>query len=228
MMPKDNLHTVTNSLTGTHLGLALEAFYHLKEPKTKSKGAISVILHSYCGLESALNAIGYEMFNNSNSQQYIPKKDRDFLLNRFIESWKRNVQCLDKLEFITLHNNHTFPDKLKNKLTELNNLRNWLAHGFSYSTTFLLEETDKENNYKVIDYEDNVNWKKNFPRCKFNPITRLNIDDAEKALRIILETLIELSKINMHYIFSLSYHYNGPQYRIIARDTDIEDLFKSP
>ncbi|RZK42163.1 MAG: hypothetical protein EOO61_05555 [Hymenobacter sp.] len=228
MGPKNNLHTVTVSLASTHLGLAVETFHRLSGMDKRSMNAISVILHSYFGLESAINSIGYEMFKNKESQYYIPENDRNFLLKKFIKSWNYNMQLIDKIEFIELHNNGKISNKLKNELTELNKLRNWLAHGFSYSTTFLLEETDAENAYKIVDYEDSENWRKSFPNCKFNSLTNLNVKDAEKVLRIVFGILIELSKMNMYYVFSLDYYCDKPTYKIIYKETVVDELLRNP
>lgn len=228
MLPKDNLHKITNSLTGTHLGLALDNFYELKEQGKKSKSAISVILHAFFGLESAVNMIGYEVFDNKESYQYMKENERDLPLKKMIKSWNSNLPCSEKLELIIFLNKGSLPASLKNRFLELNSLRNWLSHGFSYSTTYLLQPIEgKDNSYDVIDSEDEYDWKKKFPICKFNSLVYLDIGDAEKALRIVFEILIYLSTLSKHFIFSVYRDYGKQHYNLIYDETDINELLKT-
>ena len=58
----ENLLSISTSLTGDHLGLAMEAFCRLREEGRKGKLALSSILHAFSGLESAVNYICFETF----------------------------------------------------------------------------------------------------------------------------------------------------------------------
>lgn len=228
-MIQDNLLTITNDLTSTHLELAFEKLYELREPGNKSKGAVSVILHSYFGLESTVNFIGYEMFFNKESQHYIKENERDMPLKKMLKSWNSTLQCIEKLEFITSYYKGEITMNLKNRLIELNNLRNWLSHGFSYKTTSLLQPQEgKENTYDVIDSEDEIDWNKKFPNCKFNSIVHLDINDAEKAIRIVLEILVYVSGLTNRYFFVTLTYCKKYSYRVIHKDTNIDELINTP
>ncbi|WP_139150295.1 hypothetical protein [Cellulophaga baltica] len=114
---------------------------------------------------------------------------------------------------------------MKNKLKELNNLRNWLCHGFSYKTTLLLEPKEgEENTYNEIDSEDNIDWLKKFPNTKFSPIKELNSKDGEKALIIVLEILIILAEALNQPFHIVSYYGENPIHNTIYKDTNIEDI----
>ncbi len=74
-------------------------------------------------------------------------------------------------------------------MRELNSLRNWLVHGFSYKKIFLLQSTSEDDTYDVVDIEESVNWAEKFPNTKFKPLEDLNSEDADLALRIVFEAL---------------------------------------
>jgi hypothetical protein len=157
--------------------------------------AMSSILHSFCSLESAINEIGKELFWEPASTIYIA--DKNLLLREFIKSWDKK-SVLDKLGVILECKNVQLRPKLMVKLRELNNLRNWIVHGFVYEITLLVEPklvdgTDPE--YQVLDQDYNVKWKQKFSNTKFKPIKELNYKDAKTALVIILDTLkVEVAK----------------------------------
>ena len=137
---------------------------------------LSSIIHANSGLESVVNFLGFELFSNEDSSRFIQIEQRDFLLTKFVKTWDR-APCLDKISFVLSHSSKTMlPAKLQNQLRELNNLRNWLVHGFCYKTTLLLEP--KENGtFNVVDTEDTLDWVKKFPNTKFKPLDQLGIED---------------------------------------------------
>lgn len=223
-MIDDCLHTFTISLYADHLGLAAEALYRIKDSDRRSKNAISSIMHSYCGLESAVNYIGYQLFFDSESEKYIKEEDRDLPLRRMINNWNSNLSCLEKIEYVLSIYKIILSPKLKNELLELNNLRNWLTHGFSYKQTLLLEpKNDEKNTFNLIDKEDSIDWIKKFPNTKFNPLDSLERDDAKKAFRIIMETLVIISTATGQPFYMATY-YKNPNISLISNDTDIDKI----
>ena len=88
----ENLVTFSTSLTADHLGLALETFYRIDDMDGRSKNAISIILHCFCGLESAVNLIAFDAFFNSDSPKFISEEKRDMPLKKFIKSWNASIQ----------------------------------------------------------------------------------------------------------------------------------------
>jgi hypothetical protein len=194
----------TMSLDSEHLSHAIELMRISIAPSKMTKPvmehvfahrfAISSIVHAFSGLESAINLFGFELFFNPDSQRFVPHKQRDFLLNRMIKSWD-TAPSIDKLSFVLAHSGKlVLQPKLENQLRELNNLRNWIVHGFSYKKTYLVEpSSENPGAYNVVDIEDSVDWAKKFPNTKFKSLDRLDAYDAQLALRIIFSSLKLLS-----------------------------------
>lgn len=198
MIIEGELHTVTRDLSLTHLGCAIDllrsaraALKDSTNPQRSTvahRASISSIVHAYAALESHINHFGFELFTHERSPLYIAVEKRSFLLKRFIQSWN-SVQFVDKLLYlVTDFGALSFPEKLRQEVRELNTLRNWLVHGFSYSTTLLLQPSG-DDTYDVVDTEDSVDWRQKFPQTKFRAVDELSTDDAAVALRICLEAL---------------------------------------
>jgi hypothetical protein len=222
----ENLVTFSTSLTSDHLGLALEAFYRINDMDKRSKNAITVVLHSFSGLESAINLIAFETFYNPDSPRYISEDKRDIPLNKLLKSWNASIPCLEKIDFLLSLHSEKIDDNLRNQLTELNNLRNWISHGFPYTTTWLIQPSENDATRGIVlDYEYSVDWSKKFPATKFNPLNELNEEDAEKALRIVFKILIKLATVT-EQLFHFVTYTNELSYKIIYKDTLVDNLFK--
>lgn len=222
----ENLVTLSLSLTGDHLGLALEAFYRLDEMDKRSKNALSSILHAYCALESAVNSIGFEIFFNKDSHKYLDEKKRDIPLKKLLKAWKNSLPCLEKIDYLLSIHSEKIEDNLRYQLDELNNLRNLISHGFDYTVTWLIEPNENnKTSGTILDYEYSVDWKKKFPKTKFNPLDKLNKVDAEKALRIVINILIKLATV-MEQPISLTIYNETTSYKVIYKDTVVDDFIK--
>ena len=189
METPDNLRTYQVDLTMHHLGRAVELYFQstsfVKRVQPwdwilEGRNAFSSIIHAYCGLESAINGIGYELFFNTDSSIYIPPERRDFPLARMIDAWHGRMQSVDKLKFILAHEaNAEITQPLAAEVQEVNNLRNWIVHGFSFKRTVLLEpKQEEEGVFTEVDREDTVSWEAKFPRLKFNSLDELDAEDA--------------------------------------------------
>lgn len=232
------LHTHTQSLESEHLGQAFDLLCESRRiaggGRTSMSGlkerrvAISCIMHSFCFLEGAINALGYELFFNAQSGRYVPKDARDHLLERFLTSWDK-APCLEKLHFIVSYSGaRRVPDNLAARLRELNTLRNWLVHGFTFETTFLLEPnpTEGDGSFTVVDYEESVDWKAKFPNTHFNSLMALYHEDARKAMHISLECLEILSTIfTQPYAFTVTNPQMGFQI-LMGPSFDIEGVLE--
>jgi len=194
----DDLHVVTQSLRGHHLGSAFDLLSEARaatdiKPQNRAnvlatRLSASCIIHSYCALESHVNLIGHDMFSDESSRTYIAVKKRSFLVQKLVQTWN-NASVLEKLFFLACDDGVvSYSEHLQQRLRELNNLRNWLVHGFTYTTTLLLRPKVDET-YEVLDTEDSVNWGKKFPQCKFNSIHELGPRDAFTALQVVLDAL---------------------------------------
>lgn len=236
-----DLQRLPVSLDALHLGHAVDLMRKSKlvssgattgwEKELVQRCAVSSILHSYCALEGTINYFGYEMFFYKDSKRYVPVEKRDYSLTKFIKNWKK-ANALDKLELIFSLSKITLSEELQNKLRELNNLRNWIAHGFVYSTTLLLDPYDSPDNdentqsYLIVDTEDDVDWKRKFSNSKFKPLAKIDFDDAQIALTIILEVLKIFSEKFMHPINLVTCEY-PPKYQLLWKESfDIQEITK--
>ncbi len=171
---------------------------------------MSSIIHSYCALESAINEIGYAAFFEEDSALYVNIQNRVYTLRKTIANWK-TVSCIDKLLIIVESlSGTTIPNNQIDELRELNNLRNWLVHGFVFKSTVLLEQNPSESGtYTQVDREDSINWSQQFRLTKFNSIDELDVEDARKALIIVLRILQKIMGIENKPIILTNYIY-GP------------------
>jgi hypothetical protein len=194
-----DLFALTKSLDIHHLGHAIDLYRMAVEQSAKNSDlsyhlAMSSIIHSFCGMESVINRIGYNLFFNEDSIKYIVPAKRDFLLKRLIKSWD-NVAITEKLQFVLYYSGKfEIPRLLENQLRELNNYRNWIVHGFAFKETYLIDRLPvSESEYAsglisrgtLVDQESSVDWSTKFPVTKFNAIDSIKLDDAKLALSIV-------------------------------------------
>ena len=224
----------TNNLAYSQLGhaadmLAMSRHYRETNEQPYSwilaeRYAISSILHAYSGFESVVNGIGFELFFDQESFNYIEKKDRNLPLQGFIKSWSYNLPIVKRFKYIIEAKNVNAEGKLLNELQELNNLRNWLVHGFSFGTTVLLKPNER-GTYDEVNREDTVDWSKKFPITKFNPIDRIDHQDAVTAMRIVLECLKILVKATSKFI-PIPTYYGGVNHFIVTENRDVSELLQ--
>ena len=238
VIPTDELHTITQSISGAHLGQAIDSMrISYDRSKTSQTGwdkmsahqyGLSSIMHAFCFLESLVNFLSYELLFDTKSNRYIPEDQRKFPLRKLVGSWK-TVRCLDKIKFVLeeAYRHETAPNLLQ-KLEEINTLRNWIMHGFTYTTTMLLEQADEELSWHVHDTEDNVEWGKKFPANKFNPIVEIDYSDSQKVLSVILEVCKPFFSVEPHGL-SVSTTYPDQNYKaFFGEDLDFTELLSLP
>lgn len=216
---EDILKTEIRSLYALHLGLALdemrEADYLVKD---RSHGdnwfkarrlSLSSILHAFCSFEALLNYLGYRRFFYPEASEYVLPENRDFLLNRFLKSWD-TLRATEKVSaLLWSYSNSVLPPNMEDRLIELNNLRNWIAHGKTYHTISLIEQhPDIPHGYYIVDEEVSVEWSNKFPRCKFKEPHSLDHQDARIALRLIIEMFLYISKMTGHKWFFTTFYPN--------------------
>jgi hypothetical protein len=240
MVVDGELHTLTHSLEMEHLGLSVDLMRKSRvASKSKLTGwqtmlvnryALSSILHAFCALESTINFLGYEMFFQADSKIFIGCDERTPLLQKYIKSWD-NKPASDKLTIVlNQYGCDEIPAKLENELRELSLLRNWITHGFSYTTTLLLEPKDSrygETEYTVVDSEDSIDWEKKFPNTKFKPLRLLDYKDAKTALGIVLKVFKIISEC-FDKPFSLVTCEVSPEFKILFKDSfDISAILEA-
>ena len=197
-MALGELITITHSQVSAHLGTALDSLFECRAgyPVIENRRSASVIIHAFSGLESLVNLLGTQMFFDKDFAFYISEKNRDYALKRLIRKWKI-MPVLEKIELVLSQVQGAYlPQYLKSQLGELNNLRNWIVHGFIYKETILIDDMADEPS--VVDSEVHIDWVEKFPTTKFKLLSDLDRDDACLALRISLET-IQIIGAAFHY-----------------------------
>lgn len=236
----DVLKTEIQSLYALHLGMAFDEmreakdlFYDTSNSYNTFKArriSLSSILHAFCSLEALLNYLGYRRFFYSEAKEYIMPEKRDFLLNRFLKSWEK-LRVNEKANaLIWSYSSETIPPDIEGRLIELNNLRNWIAHGKTYHTISLIEQhPDDPYAYYIVDEEHSVDWSKKFPRCKFKEPHALDQKDAQTALRLVIELFYILSKsTKQHFFYTTLYPIAQPCGLYGDLPANIDDYFKEP
>ena len=215
----DVLKTEVQSLYSIHLGFAVdemrEADELMKNPNSSYNSliahrlTISSILHAFCSLEALVNYLGYNRFFYPDSEDYVPEDKREYLLNRQLQSWDR-IKSIDKINLLLLsYKNDVLEKNLQSRIAELNNLRNWIAHGKTYHTVSLVEPIPTlppDQGYYIVDEENSVKWKEKYPHCKFKEPHYLDHEDAKIALRIVIEVYQILSVYSGHHFFFETYY----------------------
>lgn len=226
------------SLTYTHFSQALDLYLicdataatmnwdrntYPRDWIVRQNMSLSSVIHSFCAVEATVNTISYKIFRTTDHPRYVEPSQRTFLLNKSISNWK-TVQCIDK--FCLLFDCAKCPAPPQDLLTdlrELNNLRNWIVHGFVYGTTALLEKNSR-GTYDEVDTDDELDWSRHFPKNKFNRLDRLCKLDARKALLIALRACALMQPID-HPMFIISSHIFPGKVTVIDEiDFDFEQM----
>jgi hypothetical protein len=215
----DILKEEIKSLHSLHIGLAIDEMREatdLMKDKDKSPDlllvrrlAISSILHSFCSLEALISYLGFKRFESPESDDFLSLDDRGYFLNRYLKSWEK-LNTIEKINGLHVsYCDDVLDQKIKDRLLELNNLRNWIVHGKVYSTVSLIEPIDAfpgGQGYYIIDEEISIKWKEKFPHCKFKEPHYLDHKDAQVALRIVIEVFLLLSNLTGHHFFFTTYY----------------------
>jgi len=215
----DMLKSEIQTLYSIHMGLAIDEMHEsaelMKNPNESHNSlrarrlTISSILHAFCSLDALVNYLGYNRFFYPDSGDHIPAEKREYLLNRQIHSWK-NLKLIDRINLLFLsYKGDILERNLESRIAELNNIRNWIAHGKTYHTISLTEPMPSlppGQGYYIIDEEISINWEKQFPHCKFKAPHRLDHEDAKIALRVVVEIYLILSMLTGQHFFFETYY----------------------
>jgi len=237
---EDILKTEIHSLYALHLGIAFDEMREAEDlAKDASNGdnwfkarrlSLSSILHAFCSLEALSNFLGYRRFFYSEADEYIQPEKRSFLLNRLLKSWD-TLRVNEKVSaLLWSYSTDVLSPDIEGRLIELNNLRNWIAHGKTYHTISLIEhDPDIPYGYYVVDEEVSVEWSKKFPRCKFKESHLLDPKDAQIALRLIIELFHILSKsTGQNLFYTILYPIAQPCGLFGNLPVTIDDYFGPP
>lgn len=215
----DMLKSEIQTLYSIHLGLAVDEMHEaaeLMENPNESHNSlharrltVSSILHAFCSLDALVNYLGYNRFFYTESEHHIPKEKREYLLNRQVQSWNW-IKLIERINLLFLSYKDDVLDKnLEFRITELNKIRNWIAHGKTYHTISLVEPMPSippGQGYYIIDEEISVDWKNQFPHCNFKAPHHLDHEDAKIALRVVIEIYQSFSALTGRHFFFETYY----------------------
>jgi len=236
----DVLKTEIRSLYALHLGMAFDEMREAKDLSDDTSNSdnrykarrlsLSSILHAFCSLEALLNYLGYRRFFYSEATEYIKPEKRDFLLNRLLKSWEKLRVNEKTSALVWSYSSETLSPNIEGRLIELNNLRNWIAHGKTYHTISLIEQhPDEPYAYYIVDEENSVDWSKKFPRCKFKEPHTLDQEDAQIALRLVIELFLVLSKsTKQNFFYTTLYPIAQPCGLYGELTVNIDNYIKKP
>ena len=234
-MQVDELLEFTRALSIDHLGLALDLLYRSRDLSMRperpwswilaGRSALSSVLHSFAGLESAVNLIGHQLFFDTDSPRFIPHESRSIPLKRMLKAWRAALPLADKLNLVLSVSDCSLPPGLENELRELTTLRNWIAHGIPYKSVVLVQP-QADGTLLEVDREDSVDWPTKFPNTKFHSPDMFDHNDAYTANRIVFEIIRFLATATDELFFVQTWE-KGPNTITLGRDSDLEDLLRS-
>jgi hypothetical protein len=183
--------------------------------------ASSSILHGFCAIDSLVNLLEYEHFENKESTHYIEAENRKCSLKQ-LKAW-RSSPFWERLKILMDEDDsEPIPKQLKTRIQELNELRNWIAHGIPYTVIFQHEfiQVDEDTVRGVIHGENEEFKKQKFRYTKFHSPAKLDETDAQTALLIILEVIIFILKQTRwpHYTIK-TYHGMAKEYSLDSNST---------
>ncbi|MBM3179538.1 MAG: hypothetical protein FJZ86_04205 [Chloroflexi bacterium] len=154
--------------------------------------SISCILHSFYALDSLVNFLAYEYFENSKSNWYIEIEDREFFTEKHLKDWQK-LSFEKRINIVWKEQGFaSIPQEINNKITELKNLRNWVAHGNPYTIIveheFIRVDDETVRGITHATYPDPN--QKGFQSEEYKSPAYLTKDDAQKAVRHALECIV--------------------------------------
>ena len=229
----EDIRTDVRTLYAHHLGHAIDLLRQscaaANEPPGSAasiqaqRHAISAVMHSVSSLEATLNYMAYRLFTLKDAPEYIPPERRGFFVQSMAKRWP-DLKLIEKCNTIlSVSDGSTLSNELQSRLSELNTYRNWIVHGKCYHSTLLVAPGSASNiEYLVVDEEPGESWKDwgdKFLHCHFNEPLALDHTDAQTALRIVVETLLLLSrKTGFCWFFQTCI----PQYAACSLDGGLE------
>jgi hypothetical protein len=202
------IRTDVRTLYADHLGHALDLLRQSVAGSREHPGsakslyacrcAMSAVVHAYSSLEAVLNFVAFRMFTIKDGAEFIPEDNRGFFVQSMVNRWD-HLKVAEKCNAVlSVSQAPLLPNELNSQLAEVSKLRNWIVHGKCYHSTLLVTPSDEAHVlYEVVDEEPGETWKdweKKFPTCHFNQPLAVNHSDARKVLRVVIETLMILSR----------------------------------
>ena len=103
--------------------------------------------------------------------EFIPVTKEDFFVQSVIKR-RRNLHVAEKCNTIlSVSDAHLLPNDVHRRLSEVNNLRNWIVHGTCYHSTLLVVPSSEPHVlYEVVDEEPGKSWGRLEQKVPFVPV----------------------------------------------------------
>lgn len=191
----------TINLFEQHLAQALDELWKTLEIKKDHshdefliewRSSSSSILHSFYAVDSLVNYLAYEYFENNKSNWYKEPENRISITEKQLKDWQR-LSFEKRMQILWEEQSFTpIPQEINKKIAELKKLRNWVSHGNPY--TIIIEQEFiqiDEETVKGITYATYPDpSRKGFESKEYKSPAYLTKDDAKKAVRDALESII--------------------------------------
>jgi hypothetical protein len=235
--PKSNRLKATNTLFEQYLGQAIDE-YKIAKSQTRDRAhnkqielrhSNSCIIYCTSALDSLVNYLRFEMFLNDESDDFILGQERSFALQKILDLWEYRLTVLDKLDLILEQSKSKPLEKnLRQKLKELNNLRNWIVHGKPYFVTYREETTWEGLRFisNIYDVREQFGEDEKFNKTKFNSPTSLNIKDAKTALFMVLETILHVISQRNWFPREILTFYDDGKKHWLSQDATLDSLIR--
>jgi hypothetical protein len=232
-------HSLTVNLFEQHLAQALDEFWEVQGMKENSSHddflikwrlSSTCILHSFYAIDSLINFLAFNYFEDEDSDWYIKPEDWKIITERQLAKW-HNLSFENRLNIVWKEKEFVdIPSEVQSRIIELKNLRNWIAHGNPYTIMieheFIQVDDETVRGITHATYPDPS--RKNFNSREYKSPAYLTKDDAKKALRCALESSVFILGVakGFHVILK-TFHGNKKEYWLDGRkpiDQVLHDL----
>lgn len=230
-------HTFTINFFEQHLAQALDELQEVLEIEEgdshddfliRWRLSSSCILHSFYAVDSLINYLAYEYFENEKSNWYIEAEDRVFVTEKHLKDW----QNLPFKKRIALVWNEQGFDPLSqdfnSKITELKNLRNWVAHGNPYTIIveheFIQVDDETVRGITHATYPDPN--QKGFQSEEYKSPAYLTKDDAQKAVHHALECIVFILNQAKGFHVILKTFYEGKKEYWLDGNKPVDEVLR--
>ncbi len=231
-------HRVSINLFEQHLAQSLDELQRALESKQihshedfllEWRSASTSILHGFCAIDSLVNYLAYEYFENCHSSWYIEPENREFVTEKHLSKWP-GKRFEERLNIIWKERKfNPIPQDIFNKIVELKNLRNWVSHGNPY--TIIIEhefiQVD-DNTVRGIIHDTYADPNQNkFVSEEFKSPAYLDKNDARKAMLIVLEVTLFILREVKWFSPIIKTFYGGPKEYRISSYSNLDSLLVS-
>lgn len=217
-------HTFTINFFEQHLAQALDNLHEVLEAEEgdshddfliRWRLSSSCILHGFYAIDSLINYLAYEYFENEKSNWFIEIEDRVAVTEKVLKDWQR-LSFEKRMNIIWKEQKFSsVPQEINNKITDLKKLRNSVAHGNPYTIIveheFIQVDDETVKGITHATYPDPN--QKGFQSEEYKSPAYLTKDDAQKAVHHALECIVFiLNQAKGFHVILKTFHEGKKEY----------------